>query len=183
MEKTKKKSPIQIATENLERAVRLYRDEPDVIAARQALSIAEDAARAKHKPEVDRCRLALSDAKDVAKTKKKPRIPENTPENVLSVCKKFWSGTTESWTYRIHAWNAVAVWTSYPAGGYTDNGGWNPTPACYYLLSLTETQFGKPKELQTLSFERNSGKRVTPAMMQAELDKLTHEKTTVPNPQ
>ena len=62
-------------------------------------------------------------------------------------------------------------------GGYSNNGGWNPTPASYSMVSLIEREpgmrvGGKPKELKELSFKRNSGQRVTPKMMQAELDKL-----------
>jgi hypothetical protein len=109
--------------------------------------------------------------------KKKPRWPENTPPHILTACSKYWNGTTEHAIFRIHLWNDKAVWTSYPAGGYSTNGGWNPTPAHYDLISLTEEGSGfggrdKPKILKSLSFERCSGKRVTAAMMQEELDKL-----------
>ena len=110
------------------------------------------------------------------RSERKPvtRWPDNTPDAIKKVCEDYWSGTTEKHTYRIHLWNDKAVWTSYPAGGYTNNGGWNPTPACYYLVEREGANriCGRPKELKSLGFKRNSGKRVTPKMMQDELDKL-----------
>jgi hypothetical protein len=104
------------------------------------------------------------------------RWPDNTPPDAFRVCERYWNGTTEFSTFRIHQWNDKAVWTSYPSGGYSTNGGWIPTPSCYYLLSLTENDSGfssgKPKILKELSFPRNSGRRVTKKIMQEELDKL-----------
>ena len=105
------------------------------------------------------------------------RWPDCTPDNVKKVCEDYWSGTTEKHTYRIHLWNDKAVWTSYPAGGYSTVGGFTPTPPAYELISRTELAYKNSskkvaKKLKGLCFERNSGKRVTPAMMQAELDKL-----------
>lgn len=107
----------------------------------------------------------------------KPRWPENTPANVLKACQDYWSGTAEYRSFRIHLWNDKAAWTSYPAGGYSDNGGFHPCPPCYSLISLTQTEnrmskSNRPKELKVLRFERNSGKRVTPKMMQDALDEL-----------
>jgi len=111
---------------------------------------------------------------DKLQNERKPvlRWPENTPGHILERCKAYWSGTTEYQSFRIHLWNDKAVWTSYPAGGYSTNGGWNPTPACYYCISLSEVESSKPRQLKELGFERNSGKRVTPKMMQEFLDTL-----------
>jgi hypothetical protein len=79
--------------------------------------------------------------------KVKPRWPEGTPPEVLEVCKQYWSGTTEYDKYRIHCWNTELVCTSYPSGGYSDNGGWHATPACFHFLSLSEKEYGKPKRI------------------------------------
>ena len=76
-----------------------------------------------------------------------PRWPENTPANVLEVCRKYWDGTTEFTKYRIHAWNDKIVVTSYPGGKYFDNGGGHYGPPSYEAVSLTESQYGKPKRL------------------------------------
>jgi hypothetical protein len=133
--------------------------------------------RAERQAEIDDIKSKIKQLRDKQPKKKTERWPENTPENVKVVCEKYWNGTTESSTYRIHQWNNKAVWTSYPSGGYSSNGGWNPTPSHYYLVSLNEEEYGlgrkKGKVLKELSFERNSGKRVTPAMMKEELDKLS----------
>ena len=118
--------------------------------------------------EIDARIKSLRDAKPAPK----PRFPVDAPQAVLDACDKFWRGTTEHATYRIHLWNNKAVWTSYPAGGYSNAGGWNPTPPSYRLISFSETQYGKPKQLLDITPERNSGQRVTPKIMQAELDKL-----------
>jgi hypothetical protein len=86
---------------------------------------------------------------------KAPRWPANTPENVLKAAEARWSGTTEYSAFRIHMWNSKAFWTSYPSGGYSNNGGWHPTPACFTLVSLTikETGMGRTegKELAELT--------------------------------
>ena len=107
-------------------------------------------------------------------SKRKPttRWPDNVPENIMTICNDYWNGTVEYWKFRIHLWNDKAVWTSYPSGGYSTAGGWNPSPACYYMLSLTEKEYNKPKQLKELSFEHKSGQRVMKTMMQEELDKL-----------
>lgn len=103
------------------------------------------------------------------------RWPDDTPEWVVTLCKLFWSGTTESHTFRIHEFNEKAIWTSYPVGGYSTVGGFTPTPPSYRMISRTETeQYGgkRPKLLKDITPERNSGKRVTPAIRLAELAKL-----------
>jgi hypothetical protein len=126
-------------------------------------------------PKVEELQARLKQLQD--KRKPKLRWPEDTPEEIVKLCKDYWSGTTELATFRIHKWNDKAVWTSYPAGGFSTTGGFTPTPPAYFLISRSEREDGnrrggRPKELKTLSFERNSGKRVTPDMMKAELDKL-----------
>ena len=70
------------------------------------------------------------------KREPKPRWPENTPKSVLDFCEKYWRGTTEMDSYRIHCWNDKAVWTSWPSGGYSTVGGWNPVSATFFMLSL-----------------------------------------------
>jgi hypothetical protein len=105
------------------------------------------------------------------------RWPDNTPSAVLELCRDYWRGTTEYHFFRIHEWNEVAVWTSYPAGGYSTAGGWNPTPPAYEMISRSEREScniigGRPKSLKSFRCERNSGKRVTSAMRLAELEKL-----------
>jgi hypothetical protein len=133
--------------------------------------------RAERQAEIDDIQSKIKQLRDKQPKKKTERWPEHTPANVREACNKYWNGTTEHASYRIHQWNDKAVWTSYPSGGYSTNGGWNPTPACYFLISLRKEESGlhgdKPKVLKTLFFERCSGKRVTPAMMKEELDKLS----------
>lgn len=104
--------------------------DPKVRAAREAV-------RAERKPIVDALKKQIAELQ-AKRPEKKLRWPENTPANILSACERYWGGTTELATFRIHMWNDKAVWTSYPSGGYSDNGGWNPTPVNYDLISLTE---------------------------------------------
>ncbi len=103
------------------------------------------------------------------KPQPKPRWPENTPEDVLLECEKHWYGTVESRTYRIHCWNDKIICTSYPAGGYSDNGGWHPTQATFYFLSRTEKRYDKAKDLAML--EGRQSKK----MLQQKLDELTND--------
>jgi hypothetical protein len=77
----------------------------------------------------------------------KPRWPDDIPESVLAFCKAHWKGTTEYDSFRIHCWNEKAVWTSYPSGGYSTAGGWNPTPAGFHLLSFTGKAIGGGAEI------------------------------------
>ena len=90
----------------------------------------------------------------------KPRWPENTPANVLAVCNLYWRGTTEFYTFRIHCWNDKFVCTSYPSGGYSDNGGWHPTSACFHFLSLTEREYGRIKRVGSDLEGRQSAKQL-----------------------
>ncbi len=93
---------------------------------------------------------------------KKPRFPENVPQNVLDVCNKYWSGTTEYDTFRIHVWNDKAVWTSWPSGGYYTNAGYNPAAACFFLISLKDNEeFGGNRPKRYLEVKgRNSEKKL-----------------------
>ena len=101
------------------------------------------------------------------KREPKPRWPENTPKSVLDFCEKYWRGTTEMDSYRIHCWNDKAVWTSWPSGGYSTVGGWNPVSATFFMLSLKEKPDVGMKSLLELEGREGSQSR-----MQAELDKL-----------
>ena len=104
------------------------------------------------------------------KSQPKPRWPENTPEDVLEECKQYWRGTTEFPIYRIHCWNDKIICTSYPSGGYSDNGGWNPTPATFYFISRTEKGFRGAKNIKTLEGRQSKKK------LQQELDRIKQGK-------
>jgi len=101
----------------------------------------------------------------------KPRWPENTPQDVLNDCKEYWSGTVEDRSFRIHLWNDKAIWTGYPAGGYTNNGGWNKTSARFILISRTKKQYCLGKR-QAISLADLDG-RVSLKQMQQILDEKT----------
>lgn len=94
-----------------------------------------DVVRAERAPQVAELDRQIA-AAEKARPAKKPRWPEGTPKNVLAVCERYWSGTTERTTYRIHCWNEHVVCTSYPSGGYSNNGGWHPTSCCFHFLAL-----------------------------------------------
>lgn len=132
--------------------------------------------RKENEPKIKDLKEELAKLKE-KKSPKKPRWPESTPQEIIDTCTHYWSGTTSLADFRIHEWDENAIWTSYPAGGYSTNGGWNPSPACYTLISRTERggrlSPSKPRELAELSFERNSGKRVTPAMRLEKLKELS----------
>lgn len=98
---------------------------------------------------------------------KAPRWPANTPPEVLKQCERYWGGTTEYATFRIHCWNDLGIWTSYPSGGYTCNAGWQSTPSCYHLISRTKLDHGKP---DCINSDRTG--RQKPAELLAELEKL-----------
>lgn len=106
--------------------------------------------------------------------KKTPRWPENTPPSVLDHCKRYWQGSDEYHKFRIHLWNDKAIWTSWPKGGYSDNGGFHPAPATYFLISTTKSEQclgnSRPKVLQER--ESTNDARVTKKAMQEALDKL-----------
>ena len=76
---------------------------------------------------------------------KAPRWPDNTPPEVITQCERYWGGTTELAVFRIHCWNDLGIWTSYPSGGYSCNAGWQSTPSCYHLISRTKLEYRKPK--------------------------------------
>lgn len=98
--------------------------------------------------------------------KVKARWPENTPESILQFCKEYWSGSTEHNRFRIHCWNDRAVWTSYPAGVWSDNSGQHRGQAGFYLLSLTEKQYGQARALLRLSG------RFSLKQLQTDLDRM-----------
>jgi hypothetical protein len=99
----------------------------------------------------------------------KPRWPDNTPQAVKDLAFQEFRGTTEFEKYRIHCWNDKAFWVSWPSGGYSDNGGWHPTPATFTLLSLTEK---KQHDHNQPKFIKDIQGRVSMKTMQDELDKL-----------
>lgn len=105
---------------------------------------AKELVRQERKPQVEALEKQIEELQD-KRPEKKPRWPANTPEAVLKACAAYWSGTTEFATYRIHCWNEKGACTSYPSGGYSNNMGWNPTPACFHFISLTELEYRKPK--------------------------------------
>jgi hypothetical protein len=91
----------------------------------------------KRKPKIEALEKQIEELRS-KRPAKSPRWPANTPANVLKAAEDRWRGSTEFHTFRIHMWNSKAFWTSYPSGGYSNNGGWNPTPASFELISLTE---------------------------------------------
>ena len=93
--------------------------------------------QAERLPQVTALEAQINKLRD-KRPEKKPRWPQDTPSNVLEVCKKYWNGTVEYATFRIHCWNDKLVCTSYPSGGYSTVGGWTPTPACFHFISLSE---------------------------------------------
>lgn len=100
------------------------------------------------------------------KREPKPRWPENIPQPILDFCEKYWHGTTESYTFRIHCWNDKAVWTSWPSGGYSTQGGWNKVKATFFMLPLDKT----PSISMRPILEKEG--KVSQSEMQSELDKL-----------
>jgi len=108
------------------------------------------AERARRAPDIAKVQAAI-DELEKCKRPVAPRFPADLPGSVLTACDRYWKGTEEFYKYRVHLWNARAVWTSYPSGGYSTNGGWIKSPACYHLLSLLENDsHGKPKVLKTV---------------------------------
>jgi len=93
------------------------------------------------------------------KPKPKPRWPEDTPEDVLKECEEYWKGTTELGTFRIHCWNDKIICTGYPSGGYSTNGGWNPSPVTFYFISRTIKEVhNKAKPFLTLEGRQSQKK-------------------------
>jgi hypothetical protein len=126
--------------------------------------------RQENKPKVESLREEL---KQVEANKKapKPRWPENTPKNVLDKANLYWGGSTERHTFRIHCWNDKAYWTSYPAGGFSTNGGWHKTQAHFFLISLVEKREAGMLDYRGKQLMELKG-RVSDKTMQDELDKL-----------
>ena len=134
---------------------------PEVAAAVRQVRLARAGRVAEVRAEIEALRAA--------RPPKPPRWPIDTPTDVLDLCDKFWRGSSEHHEYRIHCWNERAVWTSYPSGGYSDNGGYHPTPASYRLVSRRRLDHhGKAIELDELESTRE--RRVTPAIMRKALD-------------
>lgn len=100
-----------------------------------------------------------------AQPEKKPRWPENTPKEVLELCERYWRGTTEYASFRIHCWNDKLVCTSYPSGGYSDNGGWHPTPATFHFLHRFEKEtWGAPARIGQDLIGRQSQRQLEATM-------------------
>ena len=110
-------------------------------------------------PKIEALKKQIEELRE-KRPEKKPRWPENVPANVLEVCKKYWSGTTAYDNFRIHCWNDKLVCTSYPSGGYSTVGGWTPTQACFYFLSMTEKDHGRPKHIGEDLDGRQSAKKL-----------------------
>lgn len=123
---------------------------------------ARELVRKERQPEIDSIKAKIEELRKL-RPAKSSRWPENIPADVLEFCKKYWSGTTEYRTFRIGLWNDDFVWTSYPSGGYSDNGGWHPTPAVHYLLSRKELRWYKP--VQVASVEGRLSKKVAKEML------------------
>jgi hypothetical protein len=124
--------------------------------------------KAENAPKIETLRKELEQLQN-NKPKPKPRWPETTPPDVIKECQEYWKGTEQYWTFRIHCWNDKAICTSWPSGGYTDNGGWHPSPATFYFLSRTEKKYDKAKHLAELE-GRQSAKT-----LQQKLEEVTNE--------
>ena len=118
------------------------------------------------KSEIEALQKELEELRQKIKGKNKPRWPEDTPEHVVEFCKDYWRGSTEYHTFRIHCWNDKAVWTSWPSGGYSDNGGWHPTSACFFLIP-----FGSASTCRLIAKELKG--RVSLKQMKEELENWT----------
>lgn len=126
-----------------------------------------DSIRKENEPKVIKLREELEQLEE-KKRPPKPRWPDNTPKDVISFCEKYWKGTTEYGKFRIHCWNSKAIWTSYPGGTWSDNGGQHYGQATFDLISRTEKEIGnKAKVLMTLQGRTNM------EQMQERLEELT----------
>lgn len=108
------------------------------ISRHQKVEDAIQAVRKENEPRVKELEAQIKALQD-KRPKPKPRIPENTPQEVIDVCDKYWWGTEELHKYRIHCWNDKAVWTGWASGGYWTTGGFNKSPATFFLISRTKT--------------------------------------------
>jgi len=123
--------------------------------------------RKENAPKVEKLRAEIEEL-ETKKPKKKLRWPEDTPEDVLEECNKYWRGTEEHRSFRIHCWNDKIICTGYPSGGYSTNGGWNSTSASFEFISRTEkTSWKSAKVLASLTGRQ--GKK----QLQQKLDELT----------
>lgn len=107
---------------------------------------AKELVRKERQPQMETLKTQIKELQS-KRPEPKPRWPSDIPQDVLDICKKYWSGTTEYATFRIHCWNDKLVCTGYPSGGYSTLGGWTSTPASFYFLSLIEMDYGKPKRI------------------------------------
>lgn len=112
----------------------------------QRVRDAKELVRKERQPKIDALTSQIKELQS-KRPESKPRWPIDVPPHVLDICKKYWSGTTEDATFRIHCWNDKLVCTGYRSGGYSTVGGWTPTPACFIFLSLTDTDYGKPRRI------------------------------------
>jgi hypothetical protein len=92
------------------------------------------------KPKLDEITKEIQEMRklyEANKPKKKPRWPEDCPQKVVEQCNNYWSGTTERYRFRIHAWNEKAIITSYPGGSYQSGTTTEYGPACYRMIPLS----------------------------------------------
>lgn len=145
MQDTKKTATIQEVKDHIRRL-----ENPQIYNLEVRRCIAD--AFTKNKPEIERLNTHLKKLQEPAVKKKAPRWPADVPENVLSFCRAIFQGSTEYQQFRIHCWDGLHVIVSWPSGGYSDNGGWHPTPATFmkYRLSdkpgLSCTSIGKDRQ-------------------------------------
>lgn len=124
---------------------------------------AQDLVRKERAPKIAELKEQMEALRE-KRPEPKPRWADNVPAKVIEFCKEYWSGTTEYSVFRIHCWNDKAVCTSYPAGGYSTNGGWNKTQATFYFLSLTEKEYGRSKQIGKTLEGRQSKKQLETAL-------------------
>lgn len=134
--------------------------DPKVVAAKNIVW-------AERKPQVDAIKAKIAELQS-KRPEPKPRWPLCTPPKVLAICEAYWRGTTEYHTFRIHCWNDKVVCTSWPSGGYSDNGGWHATSACFHFLSLNEKEHtlgsNRPKTIGKELVGRQSAKQLESAL-------------------
>lgn len=89
-----------------------------------------------NKPAIDSLEELIADLQ--GKKKAPRRFPDGVPTRVMETCLRYWNGTVEFRSFRIHCWNDYAVWTSYPGGTWSDNMGVHRGTSHYYLIPLIE---------------------------------------------
>jgi hypothetical protein len=151
--------------------LRYVSDAPEVVAAKEKVLEAR-------KADIERVEAQIEELR-AKRVKPKMRWPDSTPPEVIDECNAYWVGTTEYWTYRIHAWNEKAIWTSWPSGGYSTNGGWVKVKPCYFLICRAEkaSDMGhlRAKVLKTIDVKDRNGKKVT----EKELTEIMEEVTGI----